>query len=214
MSLLNKNRTNYLKKERRFRSLIKAFCPLLPALISNYRSRLTERIILEISYGEITLDESIFLGKLIRKIQHSGPIIEIGTLFGRSTLIITANKTQEKELITVDNYSWNPLGLSPKMHFRITNNVLSEAGKKFNIKILKQDKNDFYSTYNGNSPSLVFLDAIHNYAETKTDILWAKRVNAHIICGHDYDEQLHPAVVKAVHEFGGPRKLYGSIWVL
>jgi cephalosporin hydroxylase len=122
------------------------------------------------SYGEITLDESMFLGNLIREIEPSGPIIEIGTLFGRSTLVITANKAREQRLITVDNYSWNPLGLTPDMHFRITNNVLFEAVKSFNLEILQLDKNDFYLTYKGKSPSLVFLDAIHSYAETKADI--------------------------------------------
>ena len=214
MLLFNKNTTDYYKRIKRFWSFIKPLCPFLPALISNYRVHLIESVILETSYGEITLDESIFLGKLIREIEPSGPIIEIGTLFGRSALVIAANKTPKQKLITVDNYSWNPLGLTPDMHFRITNNVLSEAVKNFNLKIMQLDKNDFYLTYKGDSPSLVFLDAIHNYAETKADILWAKRVNAHLICGHDYDEQQHPAVVKAVKEFGGPKKLLGSIWTL
>ena len=199
---------------KRFWLFIKPVCPIIPELFSNYRERLIGRVLKEIAYGEITLDESIFLGKIIRDLKVPGPIIEIGTLFGRSTLVITANKTPEKKLITVDNYSWNPLGLSPGMHYQITNNILSEAVKKFSLQIFKINKNDFYSTYKGESPSLVFLDAIHNYSETKADIVWAKRVNAHLICGHDYNEQKHPAVVKAVKEFGGPQKLFGSIWVL
>jgi hypothetical protein len=210
----NKDSTDYYESLKRFWSFIKPVFPFIPALLSNYRARLIERVIIEMAYGEITLDESIFLGKIIRKLKTYGPIIEIGTLFGRSTLVITANKTPDQKLITVDNYSWNSLGLKPSMHFKITNNILSEAAKNFNLEILQMNKNDFYLTYKGDSPSLVFLDAIHNYAETKADILWAKQVNAHLICGHDYDEQQHPAVVKAVKEFGGPRKLFGSIWVL
>jgi hypothetical protein len=143
-----------------------------------------------------------------------GPIIEIGTLFGHSTLVITANKSPERELITVDNYSWNPLGLEPDAHIRITHNILTEAVENFNLKMLPLDKNDFYLTYNGFSPALVFLDAIHTYEETKADIQWAKRMNAHLICGHDYNEQQHPEVVQAVKKFGGARDLVESIWVL
>jgi hypothetical protein len=69
-----------------------------------------------------------------------GPIIEIGTLFGHSTLVITANKSPERELITVDNYSWNPLGLEPDAHIRITHNILTEAVENFNLKMLPLDK--------------------------------------------------------------------------
>ena len=214
MLLFEKKTKNYSQKKRRLRSFLKAQSPFLLSIISNYRAQLIERALLEISRGEITLNESIFLGDLIRNLRSSGPIIEIGTLFGRSTLIIIENKDPEQKLITVDNYSWNPLGLASDIHFKITNNLLSEAITNFNLNILRLDKNEFYSVYKGNSPSLVFLDAIHSYEETKKDLLWAKRVGAHKICGHDYDEKRHPAVVKVVREFGGPRKLSGSIWVL
>jgi hypothetical protein len=194
--------------------IIKAICPLLPWLISKYRSHVIENIFTEVSYGEITLVESIFLSELIQGLTVPGPIVEIGTLFGRSTLVIAANKDSKRELITIDNYSWNPLGLKPEVHSRITHSILAEAIDNLNLKRLCLDKNSFYSLYRGSSPALVFLDAIHTYEETKADIQWAKSVNAHLICGHDYNEQVHPEVVKAVNEFGGPRKLVESIWVI
>lgn len=38
------------------------------------------------------------------------------------------------------------------------------------VEQLRMDKADFFSSYNGPAPSLVFLDAIHNYEHTKLDI--------------------------------------------
>ena len=214
MKIFNIDPMNFVKRRKDLRSFAKFFFSFLSVIISNYRAQLIESVFKKISFSEITLKESIFLGKLVQELETIGPIIEIGTLFGRSTLVIAANKALERKLITVDNYSWNPIGLDADTHYRITKNLLSEAEKTANLKIHRIDKNDFYLQYRGETPALVFFDAVHNYSETKTDIMWAKRINSHLICGHDYDEKKHPAVVGAVKEFGGPRKLLGSIWVL
>jgi hypothetical protein len=175
---------------------------------------LIQKIFQEISQGEITIRESRFLGRIVRECRSSNPIIEVGTLFGRSTLVITANKKTDQKLITVDNYSWNPIGVDPGIHYRITKSILSEAEEHMNIEVFNVDKNDFYTDYSGDPPALIFLDSVHNYAETRKDIIWAKQVEANIICGHDYCEARHPDVVKAVNEFGRPSEICGSIWVL
>jgi hypothetical protein len=153
------------------------------------------------SYGEISLQEARFLGELIRCLKAGGPIIEIGTHFGFSTQVICLYKGIDRQLITVDNYSWNSLGLSPDNHFLVTK-------KQFCM-----DKNEFYTSYTADSPSLVFLDAIHTYEETKKDISWAKSVGAEVICGHDYSEEC-PGVVKAVQELGGYGRLVNTLWLL
>lgn len=75
------------------------------------------------------------------------------------------------------------------------------------------DKNLFYATYWGPAPSLVFLDAIHTYEETKKDIEWAKSVDAALIVGHDYIDRF-PGVKKVVHEFGGPKQIAGAVFLL
>src|ERR1039458_3774239 len=74
--------------------------------------------------GQITLKEARFLGQLVSNLETKGPIIEIGTLFGWSTRIICLFMDKDRELITVDNYSWNPFGLPPDMHFETTRTVL------------------------------------------------------------------------------------------
>jgi predicted O-methyltransferase YrrM len=164
--------------------------------------------------AEINLHEAIFLGELIQGLKESGPIIEIGTLFGSSTRIMIAHKPRKTELITVDNYSWNPLNLSSDAHFAITNKNLLQAIHTLHVKQVRMDKNDFYAQYKGGPPALVFLDADHTYEETRKDIQWAQSVQSHVICGHDYNSDTWPGVVKAVQESGGPRLLIESLWVL
>jgi predicted O-methyltransferase YrrM len=163
--------------------------------------------------GQITLEESRFLGSVIRELDSNRPIIEVGTLFGWSTRVIALYKPQGMELITVDAYKWNPLGLSPEHHAAITTNILEEASHTLNVKQVRQDKNDFYNEYSGPEPSLIFLDADHSYAATRQDLEWATKYRRALICLHDYG-RAWPGVVKAVDELGGPYKIAGSLCLL
>lgn len=178
-----------------------------------YRDMVT-RDALVIPVGPISLAEARFLGDLTSSLDGEGPIIEVGTLFGWSTQIMAWCKREDRELITVDNYSWNPLHLSPAMHYAIVEEVLSEAVAKFNVRQVRMDKDSFYAAYTDASPALIFLDADHSYEATRADILWAKEAHAGIICGHDYNSPNCPGVVQAVDEFGGPRQLIETLWVL
>jgi hypothetical protein len=114
----------------------------------------------------------------------------------------------------VDNYSWNPLGISPDAHFAATNNRLSEARKSYAVEVLRIDKDRFYREYAGPPPAVFFCDADHSYEAAKADILWAKSVGATIICGDDYDHPTQRGTAQAVDEMGGPRQLAGGLFVL
>lgn len=160
--------------------------------------------------GQISLAEARFLGTMIAALQSRGPIVEIGTLFGWSTRVMVLYKEPWRELITVDDFSWNPLGLSPDAHARCTLATLEEAIRELNVRVVRQHKSDFYRSYHGATPSLVFLDAVHSYEETKKDIDWARQVNARIVCVHDYASE-HPGVVRAVDEAGGPKDLVQTL---
>ena len=156
----------------------------------------------------------LFIGSLVRNLEDEGPIIEIGTLFGRSTLVMATQKFIERKLVKADIYSRNPLGISTETHLRITQRTLLEAKRKLNVHQMNSDKNEFYRTYQDASPSLVFLDAVHTYEETRADILWAKHLNTKIICGHYYHKESYPGVVRAVDESGSPKKLVETLCVL
>ncbi len=163
--------------------------------------------------GQLSIEESRLLGELVRNCDQARPIVEIGTLFGYSTTVIVLFKAPSQKLITVDNYSWNPLGLSPRAHFATTSQRLVEAVSKHAVQLLKMDKDEFYRTYSGPPPALFFCDADHSYEATKADILWAKSVGASIICGDDYD-QPQMATARAVDELGGPKQLAGGLFVI
>lgn len=178
----------------------------------SYRELVLERAMMP--RGQVSLGESRFLAELVRSLVHPGPIVEIGTLFGRSTQVLLLEKEPDRQMISVDNYSWNPLHLQPDVHFSITSQLLQEAREKYNLIQMRIDKNAFFASYDGPSPSLVFCDAIHTFEETKLDIEWASSVDAGVICGHDYDLESCPGVVKAVDTFGGPKRLVETLWVI
>jgi predicted O-methyltransferase YrrM len=163
--------------------------------------------------GELSIAEARLLAELVRASDPSRPIVEIGTLFGHSTLVMTLAKAQEQQIISVDNYSWNPLGLSPEVHFRTTSNRLRDAIATENVTLLRVSSDEFYRTYDGPPPALFFCDADHAYEPTKTDLLWARSVDATVVCGDDYEPRFD-GVVRAVDELGGPRQLVGGLFVL
>lgn len=146
--------------------------------------------------GEISLAEARALGELVRGLTEEGPIIEVGTLFGWSTRVMVLFKEQGRHLITVDNYCWNPHGLLPDRYHEATQAVLAEACAHQNVRLVRMAKQDFYESYDGLRPAMVFLDAAHSYEKTKEDLQWAFRTGTNLICGHDYDKEW-PGVVRA-----------------
>jgi hypothetical protein len=164
--------------------------------------------------GQLSLVEARALGDLVRGSDPTRPIIEIGTLFGFSTIVMTLAKAPAQRLITVDNYSWNPLGLRPEAHYQLTRNRLKEAIAVHGVEQRRMDKDEFYRTYDGPPPAVFFCDADHSYEATRADIAWAKSVGASIVCGDDYDHPHQRGTAQAVDEFGGPRQLFGGLFVL
>ena len=155
-----------------------------------------------------------FIQRLVRESrQFSGPIIEIGTLLGVTTTHMALAKAPEQKIITVDLYCWNPWGITPAIHEAHTTQMLHYLVQTGHVERVKTDKDEFFAKYRGPAPAMVFLDAMHDYENTKLDIEWAQRVGAKIISGHDYCD-LHPGVIQIVDELGGPRELGGSVWVL
>ena len=163
--------------------------------------------------GQVSVREARLLAHITQGLQSDRPIIEIGTLFGRSTWLIAINKKNGQKLITVDNFSWNPCGISPRHHRRLTEALLRDLLTTGDAEITFMDKHEFYRSYRGPRPAMVFLDADHSYQATKSDIEWALSVNADVICGHDYAETM-PGVVQAVDESGGTAEGTESLWIL
>lgn len=164
--------------------------------------------------ASLTEDELPLLRELVEESNRlEGPIVEIGTLLGLTTTKMALWKSPGKRIITVDKYCWNPWGLSRQAHQALAGHVLHYLVHAGQVQQVAVDKAAFYATYRGPAPSLVFLDAVHDYVQTKADIAWARQVRAGVVCGHDYSEEF-PGVVRAVDEAGGPRRLGGTVWAL
>jgi hypothetical protein len=168
----------------------------------------------EVFRGTVSDHETPLLRALVLGANRlPGPIVEIGTLFGLTTIKLALWKAPGQAVITVDDYSWNPWGLAREAHRDLTTRILEYVVATGHVQQVEADKECFYETYSGPPPSLVFLDAVHDYENTRLDILWARRVRARIISGHDYANQF-PGVQQSVNEAGGPRALCGSLWTL
>jgi hypothetical protein len=183
-------------------------------LHDRFRTRLLDSVLMPyITTGQIALNEARFLGEIARTLGSGGPIIEIGTLFGSSTMVIAENKSEGRKLITVDSFCWNPCGLTGEQHERIARARLADAIQNHDTTLIRMDKDEFQRGYAGDPPAMVFIDADHSFRATKSDIDWALSRKADLICGHDYSDNT-PGVMEAVDKSGGVEKLVGSLWVL
>ena len=166
-------------------------------------------------WGSITSEDEKGVMLAVEKANYiEGPILEIGALFGFTTQLIASYKKTEKKLITVENFSWNPFYLSATDHRIFINRVLRYCIENLKTEIYDGSNKEFYSSYKGKRPSMIFIDAEHTYEGIIPDLEWSIRMNIPIISGHDYHE-LFPGVIKAVDKiFGDKIEVFGSVWVV
>ena len=166
--------------------------------------------------GTISSNELIFLEKLVKKANLlDGPIVEIGVLFGFTTQHIANWKKPDKELLAVDRFSWNPIGLEKDIHREFTQRILHYVIENANVELLDIDCVSFYKNYKYEKPSMVLIDASHRYDNVWKDIKWAVEMEIPIIAGHDYSDDF-PGVKRAVGEFFADRKVevVDSLWAV
>lgn len=168
----------------------------------------------KVTWGSITEEEEVGVRAAVSyAATHKGPIIEIGALFGNTTTLLATLKQSHVELITVENFSWNPFQLTQDEHRQFTMRSLRYLLEHASTEIYDGSSEAFYSANEDLNPSMVFIDAGHDYDSVKKDIEWAVARKCPVISGHDYTE-LYPDVVRAVDEaFANEVELYGSVWV-
>jgi predicted O-methyltransferase YrrM len=163
--------------------------------------------------GSVLPEELPFLKELVElSAQYNGPIVEIGTLYGFTTQHIAEYKRPDQELITVDNFSWNPIGLAEEAHRDFCLRSLYYLRQCAKTTVYDGSGTSFYSSYDGETPAMVFIDADHSYEGVKEDIDWAVSRGVPIICGHDYSDAF-AGVKKAVNEsFPDDYRVEGTLW--
>ncbi|MBE2286405.1 MAG: class I SAM-dependent methyltransferase [Prosthecobacter sp.] len=163
--------------------------------------------------GSVQPEELEFLSELVRRSNaFDGPIIEVGTLFGFTTQAMAGWKMNGKELISIDDYSWNPLGLAPLAHRDFAVRSLHYIRQNCDVTLFEGPSTQFCASYDGPTPAMIFIDASHEYEHVLTDITWARQKGVPIIAGHDYSA-FWPGVKRAVDEsFGSAITVYGTLW--
>ena len=136
-------------------------------------------------------------------------VVEIGTLFGL-TACEMARHVVGGRVIAVDNFSWNPFGLPPKVHESFTRRILRGSG----VELINSSSEDWRKQVN--CPiDMIFFDASHRYEDVKAECEWAKAIGIKMICGHDYGNP-NPrfGVTRAVNEVFGAEnvEVVGMCW--
>ena len=163
--------------------------------------------------GGLTEEEESRVVELVHAAtKTTGPIIEFGTLFGLTTRLIAAENTGGRQIITVDNFSWNPFGLPPALHEDFTRRILRNELSGGLVSLHRGDSAAFRILYQGARPAMVFLDADHAYEAVRDEIRWAKKQGVPLICGHDYGN-VRFGVTRAVDEaFPQGVQVRGMVW--
>ena len=142
--------------------------------------------------------------------QSSTPtVVEVGTLFGLTAMEID-RRMNGGRVIAVDNFSWNPFGLPPKIHEDFTRRILKGSG----VELINCSSEDWRKKVQGKI-DMVFFDASHRYEDVKAECEWAKEAGIKIVCGHDYGNP-NPrfGVTRAVDEVFGKEnvEVVGMCW--
>lgn len=165
-------------------------------------------------WGSLTEEDERGLAEAVRRARaYPGPIVEVGLLFGWTTQLLASLKEPEKELVAIDNFCWNPFALSPADQQAIAERTLRYPIDHCRTRIYAGTTTEFYRTYEGPPPSMVFIDAGHTYYRVCEDIAWARSQGVPIITGHDYNLD-HMGVKTAVDDcFPGGVEVTGSVWM-
>ena len=134
--------------------------------------------------------------------------VEIGTLFGFTARAI-ASRTGAR-VVTVDNFCWNPFGLTSAQHETFTRKVLAESG----VELVRADAADYLShRIDAPESTFVFLDGDHSYAGVRRELELLKARGVRTVAGHDFGNERF-GVTRAVREvFGEPDEVVGMCWV-
>lgn len=147
-----------------------------------------------------------------RAARHAGPLVEIGTLFGLTTRLMAQHAPAGRQVITVDDFSWNPLALPRELHELLAGRILRSEIAAGQVVLETSASAAFRGRYRGPAPALVFLDADHAYEPVRDEIAWARGLGVPIICGHDYG-RADFGVTRAVDEaFPGGVEVRGTVW--
>ena len=158
--------------------------------------------------GGLTDEE---IAALVKWLPDEGTFVEFGTLFGFTAKAIAAAKPKLR-IVAVDNFSWNPFGLPPKLHEQFTRKILANEIAAGRITVVNATSEGFRRGCTM-APDAVFFDAQHEYEPVRDEIAWAKKAGVRCIMGHDYkNPSKRFGVTQAVDEAFQSVDVVGMCW--
>ena len=159
--------------------------------------------------GGLSADET---AALVRWVGTSGAdvFVEIGTLFGLTARDVA--RIAGVKVVAVDNFCWNPFGLTAAQHEAFTRRILAGSG----VELVKGDAERFLESLPGRvepARALVFLDGSHAYADVKRELEILKSCGARYVAGHDFGNPLFGVTRAVREELGEPDEVAGMCWM-
>ena len=174
----------------------------LKEIIKYFTARLTNLF--------LTKEDFCQLYGLASNVPENGRIIEIGAGAGCSMVAMAiASKAKDRgiKLISIDsfhdaNYLKYEYGWSITKESALAKFLETIKFWGLDVKLLQEHSALVCKGIEDRSVDLLFIDGNHQHFEVKADIInYSPKVKDEgILCGHDYNADVHPGVVKAVDE--------------
>lgn len=151
---------------------------------------------LSIKHWGVTTEEGRHLGWLASQVPNGGLIVEIGTLYGRSTSFMAVGSKEDVRVYAID--CWEGTHYH-RMIQAVEYFTKLDILKK--IKIIKGYSAQVARSFKG-SIDMLYIDGDHSYESVKTDYLkWFPFLKqGGLIAFHDHVHPKYPGIVKFVAE--------------
>ena len=136
--------------------------------------------------------------------------VEIGTLFGFTARAVKAAAPGVR-VIAVDNFCWNPFGLTPSQHEAFARRVLEGSG----VELVRADAEDFLGKIAetvDTARAMVFLDGSHACEDVRREIELVKAAGVRAVSGHDFGNPRFGVTRAVVETLGEPDDTRGMCW--
>ena len=141
-------------------------------------------------------EERALLAELAAEVQPKGLIVEIGALYGGTTVVL-AKAAPKARVITIDEFSWTPEG-HPKATKELLESHLKEVGVK-NVTIIAE-KSEHVGPEWDKHIDLCFIDGGHSYQYVYAD-LCNFAPHSDVVACHDFGNPFWATIKQAIMDF-------------
>ncbi len=143
-----------------------------------------------------TVEERELLEKLAREVPQQGRILEIGSLYGGTTVIL-AKAAPTSRVIAIDEFSWTPEGYPTPSREKMLTDLLTEGVT--NVAVIEEASEKIAPEWT-TEVDLCFIDGGHSYKYIFADLTNFAPF-ARVVACHDYKNPLWESVTQAITDF-------------